>query len=80
MFSVPGLGGPELVGLGRGGQPETEDQPAWGRSGWGRAGLEVILAGQGVVCGVEKAILLCFHLTLALFWLQTHHSSNCPST
>lgn len=45
------------MGLGRGGQPETEDQPARGRSGWGRAGLEVTLAGQGVVCGVEKAIL-----------------------
>lgn len=67
MFSVPGLGGPELVGLGRGGQPGVDAPPAQGRSGWGRAGLEVPL-GAG---GVETAILLCFHITLALSWLQT---------
>lgn len=47
MCSVPGLGAPELVGLDRGGQPEIKAQAAQGRSGWGRAGMEVTL---GVVC------------------------------
>lgn len=37
--------------------------------------MEVTL---GAVCVGEKTILLCFHFTLALSWLQTHHPSSLP--